>query len=78
MLRLWTKLCSCRLMISQHHDVEAKVVAELDALGLLITPSRPQPRAMTFEDITALEYTICAIKVCSGLRASCASNRCCL
>ena len=64
-------------MISQHPDVEAKVLAELDTLGLLVTPSKPQPRAMMFEDITALEYTICAIKVCSGQKVVDASSTAC-
>ena len=54
---------ACRLMISQHPEVEAKVLAELDALELLTTPARPQPRPMIYDDIARVAYTTCAIKV---------------
>ena len=63
-------------MISQHPDVEAKVLAELDVLELLVTPARPQPRAMTYEDTGKLVYTIWAIKVSSAGVAEAARARC--
>ena len=53
----------CRLMMSQHPEVAAKVLAELDGLELLVTASRLHPRAMTYDDISKLAYTTCAIKV---------------
>ncbi len=52
-----------RFMITQHPEVEAKVLAELDALGLLVTPERPNPRPLEYDDITKLTYTNNCIKV---------------
>ncbi|KAK9807492.1 hypothetical protein WJX72_000759 [[Myrmecia] bisecta] len=49
-------------MISQHPEVEAKVLAELDSLGLLVTTARPSPRAMEYDDIAKLTYTTAATK----------------
>ena len=51
-------------MISQHPEVEAKVLAELDSLELLCTATRQHPRAMLYEDIAKLNYTHNAIRVC--------------
>jgi hypothetical protein len=53
----------CRYLISQHPEVEAKVVAELDRLGLLATPERPRPRPLEFPDLNQLSYLSCVIKV---------------
>ena len=67
--KLQPELCSAlprRLMISQHPEVEAKVLAELDVLELLVTRARPQPRAMTYEDTGKLVYTTWAVKVRSA------------
>ena len=50
-------------MISQHPDVERKVLAELDAVGLLVTPERPNPRPMEWDDFGKLSYTNACIKV---------------
>ncbi len=50
-------------MISQHPQVEARVLEELDALGLLVTPARPKPRQMEWNDLVKLPYLSCAIKV---------------
>ena len=50
-------------MISQQPEVEAKVVAELDDLGLLATSDRPDPRPMEHADLQELKYTLQAIKV---------------
>ena len=56
-------LCASRFEISQHPEVEAKIVAELDKAGLLCTAEHPQPRTMTFTDISALPYLSGTIKV---------------
>ena len=53
-------------MISQHPEVEAKVLAELDGLGLLVTPERPNPRPLEYDDLTKLTYTNNCIKVCTS------------
>lgn len=49
-------------MISQHDAVETKVVAELQALGLMPTAGQPQSRMMDYDDIARLVYTGNAIK----------------
>ena len=41
----------------------AKLEAELDAAGLLVTTEHPQPRAFDFADISKLRYLDCVIKV---------------
>ncbi|KAK9846641.1 hypothetical protein WJX81_008242 [Elliptochloris bilobata] len=48
------------LMISQHAEVEARVLAELHALRLL--PHQPGRRTLDFEDLARLTYTGQAIK----------------
>lgn len=53
-------------MITQHPEVEAKVLAELASLGLMATINEPTPRAMEYDDIAKLTYTTNAIKVCFG------------
>lgn len=52
-----------RYYLSQHPDVEAKVIAELDACELLVTPARPQPRTPEYDDLPRLNYLKCVIKV---------------
>lgn len=42
----------------------AKLEAELDEAGLLVTPSNPTPRAFLFSDIGKLHYLDHVIKVC--------------
>jgi Cytochrome P450 len=37
-------------------EIEAKVVQELDSLGLLATKANPKPRPMTFADWSQLRY----------------------
>ena len=49
-------------MISMHPAVEAKVLAELDAHGLLVTAQRPTPRQLDWEDLGKLTYTNHCIK----------------
>eukprot|EP00884_Botryococcus_braunii_P008587 jgi/Botrbrau1/1772/Bobra.0217s0027.1 len=48
--------------ISQHPEVEKKLVAELDAAGLLVSPSRPSPRRMVYQDMSHLPYLGWVIK----------------
>ena len=43
-------------LLSQHPEVEAKVVAELDGAGLLATPSNRTPRAVEYADLAKLPY----------------------
>ena len=45
-----------RYLIQQHPEVEAKLVAELDKAGLLLTPQRLAPRAMEYADLAHLTY----------------------
>ncbi|KAK9803216.1 hypothetical protein WJX73_004613 [Symbiochloris irregularis] len=49
-------------LISQHPEVEAKIVAELDALELLATTERPSPRPLVSADLGKLPYLSCVIK----------------
>ena len=49
-------------LLSQHPEVEAKIVAELDAAELLATPSRPQPRKLEWADLNKLVYLQAFIK----------------
>lgn len=59
-------------LISQHPEVEDKICAELDQLGLLVTPSRPHPCQVTYDDFSKLVYLEMAIKVsvaCSLIRS---------
>ena len=57
-------------MISMHPEVEAKVLAELDAHGLLVTAARPTPRQLDWEDLRKLAYTNQCIKACREPRPS--------
>ena len=50
-------------MISVHPEVEAKVLAELQALQLMPSAAQPQSRTMAYDDIAKLIYTCNAIKV---------------
>ncbi len=50
-------------MLSQHPEVEARLVEELDALQLLATAERPAPRSPEYADISRLTYLKCVIKV---------------
>lgn len=61
----WTVLG--RYLISQHPEVEAKILAELDALELTITPQRPRPREMVYSDLSKMVYLNAVIKVSVNL-----------
>jgi cytochrome P450 len=49
-------------LLSQHPDVEAKILAELDAAELLVTPERPDPRPIEWGDLARLVYLQAFIK----------------
>jgi cytochrome P450 len=57
--------------VSQHPEVEAKIVEELRALGLLATAERPVPRPIEWEDINKLTYLNAVIKVSSTSPTGC-------
>ena len=65
-------MCGARYLLSQHPEVEAQVVAELEGLQLLATPERPHPRALAAPDLGKLPYLSCVIKV--GQHSCCCSN----
>ena len=46
----------------QAPEVEAKIVAELDEMGLLASHEHPTPRALEWEDLSKLGYLSCVIK----------------
>lgn len=50
-------------LISQRPDVEARIAAELDCLGLLATVAHPRPRPMELSDLSRLPYFINVCKV---------------
>lgn len=52
--------------LTKHPDVMAKLEAELDQAGLLVTPQRPHPRAFTWADVGKLTYLDSVIKA-SGM-----------
>ncbi|EFN57493.1 hypothetical protein CHLNCDRAFT_34731 [Chlorella variabilis] len=49
-------------LVAQHPEVEARLCAELDALGLLATPQRPEPRMVEVEDLSRLVYLAAVVK----------------
>ncbi len=49
-------------LLAKHPEVMAKLEAELDAAGLLVTPARPRPRPLAFADISKLRYMDCVLK----------------
>ena len=53
-----------RYMMTQHPEVEKKVLKELDELELLVTAERPHPRRLVASDLNKLTYLNCVIKVC--------------
>ncbi|CAK0779841.1 hypothetical protein CVIRNUC_004867 [Coccomyxa viridis] len=53
----WTLYC-----VSQNPSIEAKIVEELDSLGLLAKPGSPQPRALQYDDLSKLTYLNMVIK----------------
>ena len=53
----------CRFAISQHPEVEAKIVDELQRHGLAATEENPNPRQLTYPDLSKLTYLQAVIKV---------------
>ncbi|KAK9801866.1 hypothetical protein WJX73_003752 [Symbiochloris irregularis] len=49
-------------LLSQHPEVEEKLLRELDALELLATPSRPHPRPVSPQDLGRLSFLQAIIK----------------
>eukprot|EP00884_Botryococcus_braunii_P015153 jgi/Botrbrau1/23639/Bobra.55_2s0026.1 len=49
-------------LLSQHPDKEAKVLEELDSLGLLVTKDRPKPRPLEYADFSQIPYLAAVIK----------------
>ena len=49
-------------LLAKHPAAMAKLEAELDAAGLLVTPARPHPRPFTFSDISKLPYLDAVLK----------------
>ena len=61
----WGFLC-CRYLISQHPEVEARILEELDGAGLLMSAQRPSPRKLARDDVACphqLPYLKAALKV---------------
>ena len=57
----------CRYLLSQHPEVEARLLEELDSLELLATDARPQPRSIQPTDLGRLTYLQAIIKVLHSL-----------
>lgn len=55
-----------RYAISQHPEVEAKIGAELQSLGLMATTEQPDPRKLAYSDLCELTYLQAVIKVRAG------------
>ena len=52
--------------VSQHPEVEAKLVEQLKSLDLLATAEQPAPRPIQWDDIPRLTYLNAVIKVCAA------------
>jgi fatty acid synthase len=55
-------------LVSQHPDVEARLVAELDSQGLLATPANPHPRPVAYGDLARLPYLAAVCKEAMRVR----------
>lgn len=53
--------------------MEAKICAELDAIGLLATPERVSPRPMELNDLNKLPYfvNVCKVSSCGACYRFC-------
>jgi cytochrome P450 len=52
----------CLFAIGTRPEVEARVVAELEGLGLLASPSNPNPPDLTLDHLSKLPYLNAVIK----------------
>ena len=52
-----------RYLLSEHPEVEARLLEELDGMELLATPTRPHPRPIMPGDLGRLTYLQAIIKV---------------
>ena len=52
-----------RYFLAKNPKSMAKLEAELDAAGLLVTDGCPRPRAFTYSDISKLRFLDCVIRV---------------
>lgn len=52
----------CLFAIATRPEVEARIVKELDSLGLLASPQNPNPRDLTLDDLPKLVYLNAVIK----------------
>ena len=59
----WRSCRARRYLLTQYPEVEAKLLAELDAAELLVTPQRPRPRDMEYSDLGRLTYLSWVCKV---------------
>ena len=57
--------------ISTMPEIEARVVAELDTLGLLAKPGNPEPRDLTLADLGNMPYLAAVIKESRRLYTVC-------
>ena len=51
-----TGLLFRRGLVAGHPEVQARVAAELESLGLLATPGNPIPRRLEYADLAKLPY----------------------
>ena len=58
-------------VVSQHPEVEARILEELDSMELSITPARPNPRPLTFADLGRLTYLQAVVKACNCKNTPC-------
>lgn len=49
-------------LLARHPQQAAKVAAELDQMGFLVSPTRPNPPALQYDDLSKLRYLQCCIK----------------
>ncbi len=56
-------------LLAAHPEVQEEVAAELEAAGLLASRGKPQPRRLTYADLSKLPYLDavrpCSIRVCN-------------
>ena len=63
-------------LVSQHPDIEDKIVQELRQHGLLATADKPNPRSPSFDDLAELKYLSSTVKETLRLLPVRQSNQC--